>query len=67
MIYLTGEGETVRNGINLYRLSDPSSAGFKLRLGRYLFMLRWSKGRQRFFVRSEIVPGHSPDWMKGTK
>lgn len=63
MLHLTREGETPKNGLNFYRLSDPGSAGFKLRLGRFMFMLRWSKLRKRLSASSWTVPKQMPDWM----
>jgi hypothetical protein len=64
MFYFTREGETPRNGFNFYHLSDTNNAGFKLRLGRFMFMFRWSKLMKRLSARGWIVPKQQPEWMK---
>lgn len=37
------EGMEVLNGVNVYKLSDPKSAGFVIKIGRGYFRCRYSK------------------------
>ena len=46
MIHVVGEGEPLRQGINLYPLRDLHSVGFRLRIGRW--MVLWVRYRKRF-------------------
>lgn len=43
MIYIRGEGEDRRNGLNFYPLNDSYSAGFVLRTGHYALRVRYRK------------------------
>ena len=43
------EGCEVLNGLNVYRLDDPNSAGFVLKLGKFIFRMRYSKRTKQFF------------------
>lgn len=52
MIHWKIEGVPCRDGINVYRLSDPSSAGFVIKVAGRIFSFRWSKRAKRFFMRS---------------
>ena len=36
------EGAYVKNGFNIYK-NDASNKGFKIRLGRIIAMVRWSR------------------------
>lgn len=49
-IWVRREGEAVRQGLNVYPLSDRYSAGFILRLGRLNWRMRWSKVKNRLHV-----------------
>ena len=37
------EGCDLLNGLNVYRPSDPNSAGFAIKLGKFIFRVRYSK------------------------
>lgn len=50
MIYYKIEGCDTLNGLNIYKLSDPSNAGFVARLGKWKFCVRYSKRVKRLFV-----------------
>ena len=43
------EGLEPLNGLNVYRLSDPHSAGFVLKFGRFKFKVRYSKRAKKWF------------------
>jgi hypothetical protein len=46
MIYIRDEGHLIRNGINVYPRGS-SSVGFIVALGRFRFMLRYSRVLRR--------------------
>ena len=50
MFYFRKEGEKLRNGFNLYRLSDTHSAGFVFRIGTKSFMFRYGKKSKIWFI-----------------
>lgn len=59
MIQFIEEGSIIANGLNIYRLRDESSFGFKFRYGPYipgtklkqkLFSVRYSKRSKKWFV-----------------
>jgi len=50
MIYVRNEFENINTGINFYPLSDKASFGFKVKLFRKIFMLRYSKSGKFWFV-----------------
>lgn len=62
MIYFVKEGDRIRNGINLYRLSDPGSIGGWLRINRWGFTVRWSKKAKKLFVYTVTAPKVTPIW-----
>jgi hypothetical protein len=45
------EGIEALNGINVYRPSDPRSAGFVLKVGKLVCRVRWSKWTKQMFYR----------------
>lgn len=56
MINFLEENGKINYGLNLYRLSDQHSAGFKLKYwSNRMFMFRYSKLRKKFFVKHVIV------------
>jgi hypothetical protein len=44
------EGLPPLNGLNVYKLSDPNSAGFLLKIGLAEFRVRYSKRVRKWFV-----------------
>jgi hypothetical protein len=44
------EGFSPLNGINVYPFSDPHSAGFVLKAGKFQFRVRWSKRTKKWFI-----------------
>jgi hypothetical protein len=50
MIYYKIEGLNTLNGLNIYKPSDPNSAGFVIQLGKWKFCIRYSKRVKRWFV-----------------
>jgi len=44
------EGCEILNGLNVYRPSDPSSAGFALKLGAFVFRVRYSKRTKKWHI-----------------
>ena len=50
MIYYKIEGCDALNGLNIYKPSDPNSAGFIIKLGKWKFCIRYSKRVKRLFV-----------------
>jgi hypothetical protein len=50
MIYYKIEGCDALNGLNIYKPSDPNSAGFIIKLNRWKFCIRYSKRVKRLFV-----------------
>ena len=50
MIYWKTEGKPCRNGLNVYRWSDPGNAGFVIKAGKHNFRVRWSKTVRQFFI-----------------
>jgi hypothetical protein len=50
MIYYKLEGLPPLNGFNFYKPSDPNSAGFVIKLGKWKFCIRYSKRVKRLFV-----------------
>jgi hypothetical protein len=53
------EGLNALNGLNVYRLSDPNSAGFWLKCGKLVFRLRYSKRTKKlhcgFKLKKEVL------------
>jgi hypothetical protein len=43
------EGGEPLNGLNVYRPSDPHSAGFAIKFGRFKFRVRYSKRTKKWF------------------
>jgi hypothetical protein len=43
------EGGKPLNGLNVYRPSDPHSAGFTIKFGRFKFRVRYSKRTKKWF------------------
>lgn len=60
MIYFIDEGDVLRNGFNFYRLSNPSSIGFRFRINRWCFTFRWSKMANKFTIYNVVVPKEQP-------
>jgi hypothetical protein len=50
MIWWKIEGCELLNGLNVYRPSDPSSAGFALKLGEFVFRVRYSKRKKQWHM-----------------
>jgi hypothetical protein len=48
MIYIRDDGQLIRNGINVYPRRS-SSVGFIVALGRFRFMLRYSRVLGRLY------------------
>lgn len=44
------EGFEPLNGINVYRPSDPNSAGFYLKVGKFKWRVRYSKRAKKWFL-----------------
>jgi hypothetical protein len=44
------EGCEPLNGINVYRPSDPNSAGFCLKVGKFKWRVRYSKRTKKWFL-----------------
>lgn len=61
MIRWTKEGDTLKNGLNVYRLNDPGSIGFKFRWNDDLWMVRYSKKAKRMFIK-HVKTGEAPKW-----
>jgi len=49
MIYYIIEGLPPLNGLNFYKLSDPNSAGFLIKLGSFELRVRYSKRVKQWF------------------
>ena len=47
LIWWKIEGSDPLNGLNVYPLSDPHSAGFVIKAGKIKFKVRWSKRTKR--------------------
>ena len=71
MLHFKREGKEIRQGLNVYPLSDKSSFGFVILLGNTIFRMRYSKIAKRWFIRGykaenldichhKLVPGISP-------
>lgn len=56
MIYWHDEGAEVRQGLNLWRPSDKNIVGGKLRLGRHMVYVRWSKTARKMFYGMKSLP-----------
>ena len=50
MIYYKIEGQNASPGLNIYKLTDPNSIGFIMKLGRWKFCVRYSKRIKRWFI-----------------
>ena len=50
MIYYKVEGLPPLNGLNIYKPTDLSNAGFVVKLGKWKFCIRYSKQIKRWFV-----------------
>jgi len=55
MFHTKHEGELLRQGLNVYPLSDKNSFGFVLLLGARIFRVRYSKNVKRWFLNSYKV------------
>ena len=49
MFHWREETSRVKQGFNVYRPNDKSSAGFILRVGNHILRVRWSKNAKKFF------------------
>lgn len=63
MIHFTDEGDELKYGINLYRLSDKHNFGFTIRVYNKAYWFRYSKNTKKFhfFVTSK---NHDKSWWK---
>jgi hypothetical protein len=50
MIYYKIEGLPPLNGLNFYKPSDPSNAGFLIKLGSFELRVRYSKRVKKWFT-----------------
>lgn len=57
MIRFRSEGQPVKRGLNLYRLSDPSSIGGVLRVGNTMIYIRYSKILGKMCIRKQVITG----------
>ena len=44
------EGCELLNGINVYKRSDPNSAGFSIKLDKLIFRVRYSKRTKKWHI-----------------
>jgi hypothetical protein len=52
MIYTKIEGQAPRQGLNIYSSTDPSSAGFVIRIWYGVLSVRYSKIVKRWKIRT---------------
>lgn len=65
MFHWTAEGAKLKNGFNVYLPGDPSSIGFKLKIGNWAGMVRYSKNLKRMVFSSvQVDPKKLPDWTR---
>ena len=50
MIYFSEEGANLRNGVHFYPVTSKTSLGFRLRINRKLYQVRYSKVAKRWFI-----------------
>jgi Uri superfamily endonuclease len=50
MIYFSEEGANLRNGVHFYPVTSTTSLGFRLRINRKLYQVRYSKVAKRWFI-----------------
>lgn len=50
MIYLKTEKKELRQGLTFYPLTDKSSAGFILKVWRFVWRVRYSKFSKKWFI-----------------
>jgi len=50
MIYIRDEGETVRNGVNIYPWGNDHSRGFILKIWSFVMTVRYSKHLSKMVV-----------------
>jgi len=55
MFYWRKEGEEIKQGFNIYPLSDKSNIGFVIKFWKIVFRLRYSKRVNRFFCSLNII------------
>jgi hypothetical protein len=48
------EGCDLLNGLNVYKPSDPHSAGFALKLGTFVFRVRYSKRTKAWHIKGGV-------------
>jgi hypothetical protein len=54
MFWVRAEGEHIRNGLNVYPLSDPRNFGGILRIGRLVLRLRYSKITKKIYSSATV-------------
>lgn len=50
MIYFINEGDVINSGLSFYKINDKSSIGFKLKIKKYRFVVRYSKHLKKLFL-----------------
>lgn len=50
MIYLKIEGKELKQGLNVYSLTDKRSAGFILKVWRFVWRVRYGKFPKKWFI-----------------
>lgn len=57
MIHIREEATKIRQGLSFYSLDCKHSAGFFIRVHKFIFRCRWSKIRHCWFIGYQTVDG----------
>lgn len=55
MFYWRKEGQKIKQGFNVYRLDDKRSAGFVLKIWRFMLRIRYSKYNKQWHCNTIIT------------
>jgi len=63
-LHLTDEFSNVRTGFNFYRLSDPTSFGFKFKAFKFYLIVRYAKMRKTHKWVIEAKTWSGTEWIE---
>lgn len=68
MFYWKREGEKIGQGLSVYHPKDTHSAGFCLRFGNHILLVRYSKFSKTWFKQyHKVDPEAYANWLKEHK
>ena len=66
MIRYRDEGEPIKHGLNVYPPRNRHSWGWILRVGNFIWRVRWSLLRRRLFVSAALISQRRHDLIVGS-